>query len=299
MISYAKPSSASARSVWRSQAETVYQRQRETLREMIQRDKARKTLTPETVATYAALHLTDDGSLPITPAAHHWLWLRLLCDERIKKLLIIAPPESAKTTWAISAYLGCRIGFWPEQSIIIGSTSGSVAEKRSISLRTAIESADWQATFPNVLPVKAKSGLEWTTTEWSVAPNGEPRPGRLHPTIAAYGTGGSVIGSRADLVVADDLLDFDNSRTAHQRELVEYWFHNSLLSRRKSRTGRVIMIGTAWHHEDIYSKARREGGWVTCHIPLLSEGNMVCAEISYPDDWPYETLGEPIGKAIA
>ncbi|MDI6769750.1 MAG: hypothetical protein QMD04_08745 [Anaerolineales bacterium] len=245
------------------------------------------------MAAYAALHLTDDGGIPITPAAHHWLWLRLLCDERITKLLIIAPPESAKTTWAISAYLGCRIGFWPEQSIIIGSVSGPVAEKRALGLRAAVESAEWQATFPDILPIKASKGAKWETNEWSLAPGGKPRPGRLHPTVAAYGTGGSVIGARADLVLADDLLDFDNSRTAHQRGLVETWLHTSLLSRLKSKTGRAIMIGTAWHTEDIYAKARREGNWVVCHIPLLSDGELVYANLTYPDTWPYEMLGDP------
>lgn len=236
--------------------------------------------------------------MPITPAAHHWLWLQLLCDERIKKLLIIAPPESAKTTWSISAYLGCRVGFWPEQSIIIGSVSGPVAEKRSMALRTMVETVEWQSTFPGILPVSAHDGLKWQTDEWSLAPNGKKRPGRLHPTVAAHGTGSlKVDGSRADLVMADDLLNFENSRSSHQRETVEAWLHSSLLARRKSRIGRIVMIGTAWHHDDIYSKARKEGGWVVCHIPLLSETDMVYANISYPDNWPYETIGEPVGTA--
>jgi len=254
-------------------------------------------LTAETVAAYAALHITDDNGLPIKPAAHHWLWLRLLCDERIKKLLIVAPPESAKTTWTISAFLGAYIGFWPERSVIIGSVSGPVAEKRSLNLRTTVETPDWQATFPGVVPVRAGSGFKWETAEWSLAPEGKPRPGRLHPTVGAYGTGGKVIGSRADLVVADDILDLKNSRTSHQRSLVESWLHSSLLSRRKSRTGRAIMIGTAWHMDDVYAKARREGGWVVCHTPLLSESGQVFANLSYPDDWPYETIGTPIGVA--
>lgn len=275
----------------------MYLQQRQSLRATIQRDKAKGILTPETVAAYAVLNISDDDGLPITPAAHHWLWLRLLCDERIKKLLIIAPPESAKTTWTISAYLGCRLGFWPEQSVIIGSTSGPVAEKRSMTLRTAVESTEWQNTFPGILPVRVSDGFKWTTTEWSLAQDGKPRAGRLHPTVAAYGTNGPVIGSRSDVFVADDLLDFENSRTAHQRGLVETWLHTSMLSRRKAQIGRIIMIGTAWHFDDIYSKAKREGGWVVCHVPLLSEADQVFATISYPDNWKYETLGEPIGNA--
>lgn len=264
---------------------------------MIQTGLKQKNLSPAVVAAYAALHLSTDEGIPITPAPHHWLWLELMCDETIKKLLIIAPPESAKTTWALSAYVGTYIGFYPERSVIIGSTSGKVAEKRSLSLRQMTEDSTWLATFPEVRPVKSNRGLKWSTDEWSLAPGGNPRPGRLHPTVAAYGTGGSVIGSRADLVIADDLLDFDNSRTAHQRQFVESWLHNSLLSRRKSRTGRTIMIGTAWHHDDIYSKARRENGWVVCHIPLLSDDSQVFANLTYPDGWEFKKFGDPIGKA--
>lgn len=261
---------------------------------MIQEAKRRKLLTPNVVAAYAELHLVDDYGFPIRPAAHHRLWLSLLCDERIKKLLIIAPPESAKTTWSISAYVGCRIGFFPEQSVIIGSASGAVAEKRSISLRTMTDNEDWQQTFSEV---SRAEGMKWDPLEWSIAPQGQSYAGRLHPTVAAYGTGGAITGSRADVIVADDLLDFENSRTAHQRNLVEQWLHNSLLSRRKSKTGRAIVIGTAWHHDDIYSKARKEGGWVVCHTPLLSEAEYVYANLSYPDDWKFERLGQAVAVA--
>ena len=240
------------------------------------------------VAAYAALHLTNDAGNPIEPAAHHALWLRLLCDERIGKLLIIAPPESAKTTWVISAFAGCYMGMWPQRSVIIGSSSESVAEKRSLSLRTMAQTAEWQATFPGV---ERARGMKWDSVEWSLAPNGLSTPGRLHPTIAAYGTGGSVTGSRADLVIADDLLDFENSRTAHQRGLVEQWLHNSLLTRRKSQVGRAIVIGTAWHWDDIYSHAQQAGGWVVCHTALLSESNEVYATLTWPDDWGYEVMG--------
>lgn len=265
-----------------------------TLRKSIQDAKAKNKLTPEIVAAYAALHLKNDENIPITPAPHHWLWLRLMCDERIKKLLIVAPPESAKTTWALSAYLGCRIGFWPEQNNVLVSASGPIAEKRSLSLRAMVESPAWQATFPKVLPVKASDGLRWTTTEWSLAPQGMPQAGRLHPTLTASGTGGPVVGSRADLAIGDDLLDQENTLTKHQRDKVETWAHQTFYSRRKSNVGRVIMIGTAWHHEDIYSKAQREGGWVVCKMKLLNEGPEVYATVIYPDDWQYEKMGKPV-----
>lgn len=283
--------------VTRQQQEQSVQMMREAMRESIRRDNKAGRMTAQTVAMFAALHLTLDDGSPVTPAAHHWLWLALACDARIRKLLIISQPEAAKTTWIISGFVGCYLGFNPESSVIVGSVTKDVAEKRSMTLRTMVETPDWQSTFRGVLPIKAADGFKWNTDEWSLAPSGTPRQGRLHPTMFAVGRGGDVIGSRADLIIADDLLDFDSTRTQHQRETDSRWIHSTLLSRRKAKVGRVIVIGNAWHPEDYYSKAEREGGWVVCKTRTLSEGQNVYADLTYPDDWQGPMLGEVVAGA--
>ena len=264
----------------------------------IQRGKREWRLTAGTVRKFAAIHMTDDAGNPIIAAAHHNFWLGLICDERIKKLLFIAPPETAKTTWLL-AYVGCYLGYYPENSVIYTSVTGAVAEKRSLSLRTTCESAAWRATFPNVDLVKAADGLKYTTEEWSLAPNGKPRVGRLHPSLFSVGQGGSIIGGRADLIVADDLLDMDSTRTQSQRELSTRWIHSSLISRAKSKTGRVIMIGNGWHPEDFYSQMMRESlGFVVVRMATMSDDPTgFYVDITYPDDWTHEVLGERVGAA--
>ncbi len=253
-------------------------------------------LTAETVANFAFLTVQDDVSLqPITPAAHHWLWLELLTDLAIKRLLIISPPESAKTTWLIS-YLACSIGFAPEDPRILSSVSGDVAEKRSISVRNVIESDVFKEIFPGV---KRAKGMPYNQEEWSVALDGRPRPGRLHPTLFAAGTGGTVIGSRAKEAVCDDLLDFDSTRTKHQRDLVHIWLHNSFFSRVMARVGRITVIGTSWHHDDAYSRMRGDGDFVVCHLPILSESEQVYANLYYPLNTEAEPIGTLIGQAKA
>lgn len=265
------------------------------LRRVIDRAVTTRTITPESVYAYAALHLRTDNGIPIAPANHHRTWMELVCNPAIEKLLIIAPPESAKTTWLISGFAGLHLGVYPERSIILASTSGQVAEKRSLSLRVTVEQAIWQATFPGV---RRAIGLPWKVHEWSLAPNGIPHAGRLHPSVAAYGTGGAVIGSRADVIIADDLLDFRNTGTAHQRAFVESWFHSILLSRRKSQTGRIIVIGTSYHHDDLYERIKRDGSWVVCHMPLLSNTQQVIATLTYPDLFVGTRLGAPIAPQI-
>lgn len=266
------------------------QRLTQVLSEIIRRNLVAGTFTPEVVLAFASLSLTDDAGRPITAAPHHRLWMRLACDERIKKLLIISPPESAKTTWFVNAFLGSRLGFYPDSNNIIASIDSETAMKRSMTLRTMVLDPSWTALFPRVVPAP---GMKWEQTEWSLSAGGVVRPGRLHPTIRAYGTGQSIIGSRADLVLCDDLIDFNLARTEGERDRIRSWFHNSLLSRRKTN-GRVIVIGTMWNAGDLYADLRANPqGWVICHTPLLgSTGAPFYADISYPDDWPYEMLGD-------
>jgi hypothetical protein len=146
-------------------------------------------------------------------------------------------------------------------------------------------------TYPTLAPAL---GLPWKATQWSLAPHGVPHAGRLHPTLSAYGTGGSVVGSRADLIVADDLLDSMNTATAYQRESAYHWFYTTLYSRLKSQTGRIVVIGTAWHADDLYSRLRKSGDWVVVHVRLLAdEGQKQVAFLQYPETYTGERLGVP------
>jgi hypothetical protein len=155
-----------------------------------------------------------------------------------------------------------------------------------------VESETWQTLFPTHKPVPGA----WEQNSWLISPGGTAPPGKLHRTVTAYGTGSSIVGSRSDLLIGDDLLDFDNTRTSHQRSLVESWFYNSFLTRRKAG-GRVIMIGTSWNSEDLLAKIRKEDtGWLVCHMPTLDEGgDGYHAYLQYPDNWKHEVIGEKVG----
>lgn len=261
---------------------------------MLQAAKRDKIISAEVLANFAYVHLrNDETGLPLWPAAHHWLWLELLTNFQIKKLLIIAPPESAKTTWLI-AFMALVIATWPDRPNIMAAAGGDTAKKRGVALRNIIESPAFSLTYPEV--TKA-AGMVYTLHEWSVAEGGKVEPGRLHPTMFATGTGGQITGSRAFIAAADDLLDFENTRTKVKRETVDHWLHNSFLSRVYARRGIVRMIGTAWHHDDSYSRIRRRGDWCICHTPLLSQTNEAYATINYPVNYSGARIGQAVASA--
>jgi hypothetical protein len=213
-----------------------------------------------------------------------------MCNPEIKRLLIIGPPESAKTTWAL-AFMACNIAFHPESNNIIGSIDAETAMKRSMTIRSLVESETWKSLFPDI---SAASGMKQEQAEWSIARNGVATQGRLHPSMRGYGTGQAIVGSRADLLVGDDLIDYNLSRTIGMRKFVKEWFHNSFLSRLKSG-GRVILIGTAWNAADLYADIRQSGeGWVICKTSLLQDGPCY-AELYYPDNFIGQMLGNAEG----
>lgn len=270
-------------------------------RDTIRAGLDRGIMSPDVVEAYAGLHLRTEDGFPIRPAAHHRLWLQLLCDDRIPELLILAPPEAAKTTWVVSAWAGCWLGFFPQEPIIIASATGPIAKRRTGSLRNQTQTVSWQATFRNV---RRAEGMMFRMEEFALAPDGIPFAGRIHPSAAAFGVDGSITGARGRIIVGDDIVTRTNAKTAYQRNEVKEFCHSTLFPRLMSdreaqsqgigrtSTSRKVLIGTPYNPDDIYSDLQDSGRYVVCSTPLLGDQAAYYATVTYPDSWPYETLGD-------
>jgi hypothetical protein len=253
-------------------------------------------MTADVVEAYAGLHLRDEKGRPITPAAHHRLWLPFLCDDRIPFLLIMAPPEAAKTTWVISAWAACRVGFFPEEPIIVCSETGPTARKRVTSVRNQVITPSWQTTFRNV---RQTVGMAWHLEEWSVSPNGIPFQGRIHATMSAFGVDGSVTGSRGRVIICDDVVSRKNAKTTQRRTDVKEYISSTLFPRLQSEErARVVVIGTPYNPDDVYADFRDSGQFVIVRTPALGAGAEYHATVEYPDDWDYEMVGETPSRTV-
>ena len=71
------------------------------------------------------------------------------------------------------------------------------------------------------------------------------------PTITCVGSGGSILSKRADLIIGDDILDEENTKTPEQRKKMFDWFQNVLVPVLEP-DGMMIIDGTVWHPEDLY-----------------------------------------------
>lgn len=227
----------------------------------------------------------------LKPARHHWAWIDLLTDESTKRLLIIAPPRHAKSTWASQVFPCWWIGRHPERNAILVSNTGSQAGLFLGVVRDTVEgNARFRQVFPEVVPSAKRA---WTSSELFVQ---RPDLTNKDATLFATGTGGPIIGRGADLIIVDDPLDQENTATELQRTKVKTWFRQMLMSRLKPG-GRVVVILTRWHEDDLAADLIASGEYAVSHFKAIDEEGQAL----WPEAWPMESLESvrrEIGTAI-
>ncbi len=92
------------------------------------------------------------------------------------------------------------------------------------------------------------SNDKWDTREIIVASR---TSAAKESTVTCVGVGGPVISRHYDLIIADDLVDEENSRTEVQRDKVKTWWYKTLLPCLEP-DGRIFVLGTRYHYLDLY-----------------------------------------------
>ena len=71
-------------------------------------------------------------------------------------------------------------------------------------------------------------------------------------TISTFGVqSDKVVGKHFDLIICDDIVDLENSRTELQREKIKEWFYQVLMPT-LMENGEILIIGTRYNPQDLY-----------------------------------------------
>lgn len=239
------------------------------------------TAQKPTIQTLARERLSVYGELVHGWKAqrHHLEWIEALEDESIKRLLIIAPPASAKTEWVGIIYSDWKVGKNPNKHLGYITHADLVSFGRSTAVRDIMMTSRYQTVFPGIEPDEGKG---WSQSHWYVKRKDVGDP---HPTFRACGLGSAIIAFRFDELICDDLCTQGNTQTQAERDKSWAWWQSTLLTR-LTPDGRVVYIGTRWHEDDLPGHIMGQKGWKVIHIPALDEN-----EKSYwPEEWPTERL---------
>lgn len=235
----------------------------------------------------------DDEKTKFVPiktsfGAHHLLWLDCLQkveDGKIKRLMGLMPPGSAKSSYSSVVFPTHYLGRFPKTSVIIASYGSDLPKKFGRRARSIVNQQIYQRIFDAKLSDESGAVDEWALTngsEWMAA-----------------GILTGITGNRVDGVIWDDLI---KGREAADSEVIreKTWneYLESLMTRKKPN-GWEVGISTRWHEDDpcgriLPAEYNGESGWIKCR-----DGNdwyVVClpAECEREDD----PLGRKIGEIL-
>jgi hypothetical protein len=211
----------------------------------------------------------------VDQAAVHEEWHRLI--DAHDRLVLLASVESGKSFQLSVGRVLYEVGRDPSLRCAIVSNTHAQAAKIMRAHRSYVErSPELRAVFPALQP-----GDPWTDSALTVRRQNIARD----PTIQAFGIHGAVLGSRIDLLVLDDILDYENTRTDAQREKLWQWIKSTLLGRLTARS-RVVAVGTAWHPEDALHRFATMPGFEARRYPLVSD----TGESRWPARWTVERI---------
>lgn len=205
------------------------------------------------------------------PAKHHRLLIQHLQDvERgiIKRLMVLMPPGSAKSTYTSVLFPPWFLGRHPQSAVIGVSNTTELAERFSRRARNLVAGQHFRSLFGFGVSENTQSVGNWETEK-----GGE---------FFAAGMGSAIAGRRADLGLIDDPVktreeaDSERIRQKHWE-----WYINDFSTRLKP--GAVqILIQTRWHEDDLGGRLleREARKWHVVKLPMLA------------------TAGDPLGRAV-
>jgi len=188
----------------------------------------------------------------------------LLCARGLGKSLVL------------QAYICWYILRNPNARCIIVSDSDNKARSFMRAVKQTMESVAVHDVWGDV------RGSVWTDHEISLAGKTSIS---AEPTLQCLGAGsGACTGRHCDLLVVDDLVSFDSTRSELQRERTREWYLTSLLPT-VMMDGAIIVAGTRYHFADIYSTLIDRLNYDTLILPpIKSDGTAQCSFLQPIED---------------
>jgi predicted phage terminase large subunit-like protein len=191
--------------------------------------------------------------------------------------LVELPRDHGKSHQACVRVLW-ELGRDPSLRVKVVCASEALAAERGRFLREAIATNPrLRLVFPDLRPAQP-----WTPTRFTVT-----RPANvIGPSVAAIGVGAASTGSRADLLVCDDLVDVRALRSRADRERVKSYFHENLLNLLEP-DGRCWCLFTPWHADDLNAVLKRNEAFELFRRAVGDD-----LEPVWPEKWPRSKLAE-------
>jgi predicted phage terminase large subunit-like protein len=218
---------------------------------------------------------TDPDGRPLVQSAVHWQLQKFLSDS--PRALVELPRDHGKTVqvcarvlWELGRNAALRVK-------IVCATEG-IAEERGRFLRLAIAGNPLvREVFPRLEP-----GEPWAETRFTIR-----RPADvIGPSVTTLGVCAGLTGTRADLLVCDDIVDVKSLTSAAERARVKAFFRDNLMNLLEP-DGRCWCLFTPWHANDLNAELKKSGAF-----RLFRRSVGLDLRPVWPERWPRRRLDE-------
>ena len=185
--------------------------------------------------------------------------------------IIVMPRRHGKTELTVRRFVPWYCGRNPEKHVIVGTYSDTFAEEHGRAVRSCMVSPGYQLAFP-----EKRQQLRFdsqSSTRLQLEAGG---------VLSFVGRGGAITGKGCDLFILDDVLkDAEEARSQLIRDKLWQWFHTVVSNSFNDVTGKMILIGTRWHEDDLIGRITdprnthydpvEAAKWKIIRLPALAE----------------------------
>lgn len=199
------------------------------------------------------------AAMGTAPARHHEMLierLQTVADGACDRLMVQMPPGSAKSTYGSVLFPAYFLSRYKAGQVIATAHTASLAEYFGRRVRgTIMEHTD-------------RLGIAVNRENRAAARFALDNDGEYF----AAGVRGPITGRRADLILIDDpVKSWAEAESQVQRDGLYDWYRAELSARLKPG-GRIVLIMTRWHADDLAGRLMAaEQGWCCLSLPAIAE----------------------------
>lgn len=245
------------------------------------------------VARYPEFRKDPNDFIPfVFSSSLHNVWVQAAIHRQLqtflsthRRALVELPRDHGKTSQICGRIL-FELALNPRLRVKIVCSNDAIASERTRFIRDTIETnLRLRAMFPHL-----KSHRPWSPGAFTILRD----DGVLGPSVAAIGIGARSTGTRADLLICDDIVDVRAILFQRDRSKVRMDFENNLLNLLEP-DGRFWGLYTPWHSDDLNAHLKKNKSYALFRKPIDEDLTSI-----WPEKWPTTALAarrDEIGTA--
>jgi predicted phage terminase large subunit-like protein len=175
----------------------------------------------------------------------------------ITRLIINMPPRHLKSLTVSVAYPALLLGLQPWRRIFVVSYGQELSSKHASDFRAVVEAPWYRRAFPAMRIARSLDDEVWTTARG------------FRKSTSIYGT---LTGLGGDVFIIDDPQKPVDAQSDQQRNRLNHWVSNTLISRLdRKETGVIIVVMQRVHLDDLSGFLMESGGWTVLSLPAIAE----------------------------